>query len=517
MRRINGTGQNDLYGVASTRALEVSAANGLPPHTLMARAGRAVAQLTQALAPHARCIWVACGPGNNGGDGLVAAMHLHQWSQSTGGRPQVAVTLCGTREALPPDAARALSAALEEGVQLIDEPPADFDFAVDALLGIGCNRAPDAAIADQLRAMRDCGVPVLCVDVPSGLHTETGVWLGSPETAVPTSQASRFTLSLLTLKPGLFTGHGRDLAGEVWFDDLGCSPDDALPVLAQRFDPDRRQPSKGFRAHATHKGSYGEVLVIGGQDMSVNGSGMTGAAVLAARAALHSGAGRTYVALLGENEGRPDIRWDPVSPELMFRSMSVVLKSPLLEDACVVCGCGGGDAVAAVLPEVLHRARCLVLDADALNAVAHDPRFQKQLQQRHASGWTTVLTPHPLEAARLLATDTRQIMSDRLVTARQIADRFAAICVLKGSGSVVCAPGGIPSINGSGNAALASPGTGDVLAGMIGAALAPPGTNPESALDAVKRTVYRHGAIADQWVAQQGNAPLTAGLLATLA
>lgn len=416
-----------------------------------------------------------------------------------------------------PDAAQALALALEQGVQLQDTPPAEFDFAVDALLGIGCNRAPAAAIAHQLRAMCDSGAPVLCVDVPSGLHAETGVWLGSLDESHLPSYANRYTLSLLTLKPGLFTGHGRDFAGDVWFDDLGCQSGKDLPVQARLFGQDTCHTDTGLRAHASHKGSFGEVLVIGGQDIAVNGSGMTGAAVLAARAALYSGAGRTYVALLGEDNLHPAIRWDPVNPELMFRSMNTVMRSPLLESACLVCGCGGGDAVAMVLPDIMKKSRCLVLDADALNAVSRDAHLQALLQQRQAQGWITILTPHPLEAARLLGTDTRKIMSDRLTAARQIADRFAAICVLKGSGTVVCAPSGIPSINASGNAALASPGTGDVLAGMIGAALATLGTDPAPILEAVQRAVFRHGAIADQWIAQEGNTHLPASVLARLA
>ncbi|MDP2416797.1 MAG: NAD(P)H-hydrate dehydratase, partial [Hydrogenophaga sp.] len=252
--------------------------------------------------------------------------------------------------------------------------------------------------------------------------------------------------------------------------------------------------------HVKHKGSFGDVLVLGGQDMAVNGSGMTGAAVLAARAALHAGAGRVYVGLL---EAPPPaanaVRWDPESPELMFRDVNTLLQSPLLTTAAVVCGCGGGTEVAKVLPQVLSLAHTLVLDADALNAIANDSALQAQLSQRSSKGWLTVLTPHPLEAARLLGCSTDELMADRLLAAQSISDRFTAVCVLKGSGTVISAPHQTPLINPSGNASLGTAGTGDVLAGMLGTALAPPGSTPEQRQDRLAQAVFQHGWLADLW------------------
>ncbi|HVE52379.1 MAG TPA: ADP/ATP-dependent (S)-NAD(P)H-hydrate dehydratase, partial [Ramlibacter sp.] len=172
----------------------------------------------------------------------------------------------------------------------------------------------------------------------------------------------------------------------------------------------------------------------------------------------------------------------------------------------VACGCGGGDAVAAVVPRAL-RARALVLDADALNAVAADPQLHAQLAARGRRRAPTVLTPHPLEAARLLATDTSSVQADRLAASRDLAARFGSVVILKGSGTVVAAPDGRTWINPTGNARLAIAGTGDVLAGMVAARLAA----GEEAATAAVAAVYLHGLAADRWPA---GLPLTAGALA---
>lgn len=514
MRRIASPLREALYGARSTRGIEQTAAAALPPHSLMARAGFSVAQLARAIAPHARLVWIACGPGNNGGDGLVAAMHLHRWTQTSGHGPRVVVTVCGDPAQRPPDAAHALAQAIAIGVVVADAAPDTFDLAIDALLGIGTLRAPSGPLADHLRRLQDSVAPVLCVDLPSGLDADTGTHLmGARQRSLP---AARHTLSLLTLKPGLFTADGRDQAGSVWLDDLGITPAPSIPVDAYLHGTSAREP----RAQAAHKGSQGDVVVIGGQGIEVNGAGMTGAAVLAARAALHAGAGRVYLALLGGEGSTGAPGWDPACPELMFRRWQTLQGSTLLEQASVVCGCGGGQRVVDVLPETLRRARTLVLDADALNAVASDADMQTALHERAARGQTTVLTPHPLEAARLLNSTSAAVMADRLAAARTISERWHCVCVLKGSGTVVCAPGEVPRINASGNAALATAGTGDVLAGIIGAALATPATD-KPLLVRVADAVHHHGWLADRWVAEAhtgGSWPtLTADALARAA
>ena len=225
--------------------------------------------------------------------------------------------------------------------------------------------------------------------------------------------------------------------------------------------------------------------------------------------------GGVYVGLL--DAGAASLSWDPLGPELMFRRIDTLIQSrELLAGASVVCGCGGGSAVGAWLPALLSTCPTLVLDADALNAIARDEALQTLTRQRAGRGWVTVLTPHPLEAARLLQQNTASVMADRLASAQALSERFGAICVLKGSGSVISAPLQRPGINASGNARLATAGTGDVLAGFVGAALAPVGHDRASAFQAVARAVFHHGRLADHWDAsRQGT--LTASRLAARA
>lgn len=493
MRRITPSDTAPLYGVEATRAIERQLTTTLPAFALMARAGAATAQLTRALAPHARSIWVACGPGNNGGDGLVAATDLLRHARQRGISLQLTVTLCGDPARLPPDATRALTEAIEIGIHLADQPPDSFDCVIDALLGLGTRRAPKGLLNEHLKHMHRSRAPVLSVDLPSGLLADTGRYLG-PAPAI--GLGPRHTLSLLTLKPGLFTADGRDHAGTVWFDDLGARPPFGHGPTAQLHGD---APAPRSRAHASHKGDQGDVVVVGGQDIAISGAGMTGAALLAGRAALHSGAGRVYVGLLDDGASA-STGWDPVCPELMFRRVATLLAdTPLMESAGVVCGCGGGKEVARWLPLLLENCRHLVLDADALNALSEDESLQSLARRRALRGWVTVITPHPLEAARLLGRHTSEVMADRLAAATALSAQLGTICVLKGSGSVTAAPGEMPFINASGNAALATAGTGDVLAGMLGTAMAGLAHSPESAFNAVADAVAQHGRGADHW------------------
>lgn len=482
MHRITSASAADLFDIAATRRIEQAAASALPPHTLMQRAGLAAARLAMALAPHARTIWIACGPGNNGGDGFEAAAQLRH----RGFFP--VATFVGDEARLPPDAKSSLQRARDAGVTFASEPPSSFELAVDALLGIGSTRPPSGTMAEWIARMHEDTQPVLSLDVPSGLDADTGTL--APGANHP-SRSVHATLTLLTLKPGFFTAQGRDAAGTVWFDDLGYGAfAQERPTARLAGTPDI-QP----RTHASHKGSYGDVAVIGGA------SGMAGAALLAGSAALHAGAGRVFVGLL-------DPRAAPVDtsqPELMLRDAHALD----LAGMTVVCGCGGGDAVHELLPRVLSTAAALVLDADALNAIAAAPSLQTQLIARGQTGAPTVLTPHPLEAARLLGDTTGGVQANRLAAARVLASRFGAVTVLKGSGTVIADAGNEPpAINPTGNARLATAGTGDVLAGMIGAALA----RRRPAFEAACEAVWQHGRIADLWPADA--APLTAGSLA---
>jgi ADP-dependent NAD(P)H-hydrate dehydratase / NAD(P)H-hydrate epimerase len=479
-----------LFRAASSRRIEAQAQAALAPHALMARAGEAVARLGLAVAPHASAAWVLVGPGNNGGDGLEAAIHLQAAGRS------VQVHLLADPARLPDDAAWALSRARAAGVPIeygTLAPAASRDcLAIDALLGLGSGRAPEGILAQAVSALRQHEGPVLAVDLPTGLDGDTGRCLGaSPETAVRADH----TLSLLTLKPGLFTGQGRDLAGRIWFDDLGTTP--GLPPEAWLGLPAGTEPALP-RQHAQHKGSFGDVLVVGGAP------GMLGAAWLAGRAALAAGAGRVYVQLLDE---QADLL-DPAHPELMGRRPDDARRLPP-ESLTVACGCGGGSPVASILPWWLGRAHRLVLDADALNAIASDAGLQTQLQRRALRGQSTLLTPHPLEAARLLGCSSQEIQSDRLAAAQTLAERLGCTVVLKGSGTVVAQAGQPAWINATGNASLATAGTGDVLAGWLAGCWAQ-GLTP---WQAARHAVHRHGAAADRWVAEGRGGPLPASRL----
>lgn len=496
MLRITPERSWPLFNTAATQALERQALASLPAHTLMQRAGLAVAKLARALAPHGRHVWIACGPGNNGGDGFEAATHLHRLGWQTH------LTWTGAENS-PPDAQWARQRALAAGLLLHTDPPAEFDVCIDALLGLGADlsaqRPSSAVMREWLQHMHGSAAPVLAVDLPTGLQADTGVALASP------GQAPRHTLSLLTLKPGLFTGEGREHAGQVWFDPLGVPAE--LPPSAWLLGADQagRSP-KAMARHSGHKGSFGNVLVVGGQQVQSEGTSMAGAAVLAARAALHHGAGRVYVVLLGQ----PDVRVDLGQPELMFRSASSLSQLTRAQVAQVaVVGCGGGPAVAGVLPGLLAQDLRLVLDADALNALAADGALRQRLAQRGRSGLESVLTPHPLEAARLLGITAAQVQADRLQAAQTLAEELACVVVLKGSGTVVASPGRTPVVNATGNALLASAGTGDVLAGMVGSAMAQGLAPWEAALQAV----HEHGARADAWLEQHSGRTLTASEL----
>jgi hydroxyethylthiazole kinase-like uncharacterized protein yjeF len=478
-----------LHGTQASRSAEQTSTATLPPHTLMTRAGEAVARLALAIAPHAQHVWIAAGPGNNGGDGLQAAPLLRAAGK------QVLVSLLGDAQRLPADAANALRLAREAGVPIVGDPAPAFkaDLAIDALLGLGSRREPESLLAEAVRRLNRGPAPVLAVDLPSGLDAERGARFS--QVAVMADH----TLSLLTLKPGLFTGEGRDLAGTVWFDSLGVNAGAAEAwltgaTLAASLDPLRR--------HAQHKGSFGDVVVVGGA------SGMTGAAWLAARAALAAGAGRVYVDPL-------DGGGSPAALELMCRPGLSRTQPDALARATVVCGCGGGSAVAGVLPSVLEHSARLVIDADALNAIAADASLQARLAARCTDNKPSLITPHPLEAARLLGIDAASVQHDRLDAAQRLAERLRCAVLLKGSGSVCAAPGEPPYINPTGNALLATAGTGDVLAGWAGGRWAQ--TLGDGSLRHAQRigaaSAWWHGRAADLAAEAGRRTPLTASLL----
>ena len=490
IERIDGEiGRIALLGVAATRRIEGEALAAVPPFTLMARAGEAVARLALTLAPHARHIIVFAGPGNNGGDGIEAATRLCDWGKPT------RVLRVGVATTLPSDASQALARASEAGVDIRDFDADEAiggdrpDLVIDALLGIGASRPPEGAIAAAIGRIAEfaaLGARVLAIDVPSGLDVDRGQPLGTA------CVSADDTLTLIAPKPGLFTGSGRDHAGRTWCARLGVDAPDgnADAWLVGRSDP---SCAVSARRHASHKGSFGDVAVVGGAP------GMAGAAWLAARAAHAGGAGRVFVDLVGERAGmnEPSTEIDPVRPELMFRRAWAESDAAVLGATTVVCGCGGGDAVRATLPKLLSVVARLVLDADALNALAADPSLLALAVARERRGHATILTPHPLEAARLLGGTAASVQADRLGAARELAARLRSVIVLKGSGTVICAADGTTRVNATGNASLASAGTGDVLAGWIGGRWA---SLTASAFDIATRAVIEHGAAAEpEW------------------
>lgn len=481
-----------VYGSEGIQALEAQLQRD-SPLPLMRKAGLATAQLALALAPHAQRIWVAAGPGNNGGDGLEAAIHLHEWGK------KVIVSLLGKAPHLPAEAHAAGQRAQAAGVEITSDLPASWlegmgplDLCIDALLGTGATRPLSPELQKWVQALNQCPAPVLAIDLPTGLNPASGQLLGDKQDTALMVQADH-TLTFIAAKAGLFMGHGRDACGCIWLEHLGHQHSAHAPPLQALLNDSKPRPIK---VHASHKGSHGDVTVIGGEPMAARGMGMTGAAVLAATAAMHAGAGRVILSLLSGQAT------DCAPPDLMQRDW----QSLDLENLHVVCGCGGGQAVQPIMPSVLQRSAQLVLDADGLNAIAQDETLQNWLKKR-GDHQPTVITPHPLEAARLLNITTAQVQNDRLKAAQDLVNHFHCTVVLKGSGTVIAAPGQTPRINTSGNGRLATGGTGDVLAGLIGARMA----QGLSAFDAACSAVAQHGQVANDWPEDQA---LTASELA---
>jgi hydroxyethylthiazole kinase-like uncharacterized protein yjeF len=477
-----------LYSVAQIRAIEQSAAAALPPGALMERAGQAAARMARYLldARRDRPVLVLAGPGNNGGDALELAANLAQ----TG----IAVTVwhqpCAG--AASPETTNALQRARASTSRFVDTLPDDgkWGLAVDGLFGIGLARPLEGVFAEAAAMLSALTCPVLALDVPSGLDADTGAIIGSNGVAV---QATH-TITFIADKPGLHTGDGRDHAGAVRVDSLGIDARHFMPASARLNTAGLFAACLKPRRENSHKGSFGDVAVLGAAQ------GMAGAAVLAARGALYSGAGRVFVAAI-----EPGPAFDSVQPEIMFRDATGFD----FAGKTVVAGPGMGQSATSLrlLSKVVDSDSPLVLDADGLNQLAANPELQARLAQRATD---TLLTPHPLEAARLLGVTSGVVQGDRLEAARELAVRLDAIVVLKGSGTVIARPDGEVAINTTGNPGLATGGSGDVLAGLCGALLAQGWPGWEAALGAV----WIHGAAADRLVGQHiGPIGMTAGEL----
>ena len=472
-----------LYLTKQIRLFERKAVDelGATEDDLMMRAGVAALHTLKTLYPDVRTIAVFCGSGNNAGDGYVVARLAFQQGIS------VVVYQCKAIEDLPPAANHAALTAIASGVpcQCIDDPlDSDVDLVVDALLGIGIKGNVHGQMANAINLINDSGLPVLALDVPSGLDADTGRVLGVCIHAAVTT-------TFIARKVGLYTLDGPDHCGKVVCHSLQLESCIAsIQPVAYQLDEHLFHGVIAARRKNSHKGMYGHVLVIGG------GPGMPGAVYLAALAALRAGAGMVTIATLKEHAGKVL----PLLPEVMIYAVDGVNDLlPLLSKASVcVIGPGLGESEwAAILFKATIAAQLpLVIDASALRMLALNPQ--------HDDNW--VLTPHPGEAASLLACSTEDIQLDRCKSAQQIQQQYGGCIVLKGVGSIVNSGESEAYICTEGNPGMASAGMGDVLSGVIGGLLA----QGVSLVDAAKLGVWLHAKAADEAVAAQGERGLMA-------
>jgi hydroxyethylthiazole kinase-like uncharacterized protein yjeF len=475
---------SDLYTVAQIRAIEQAALDSLPAGTLMQRAGKAVADAALALLPKDTSdphILIAVGPGNNGGDALVAAQEL-----AMHGVP-ISIVMPAAPGTLSLDAKSALDNAKSQLISYIEFSDLlinqTWDLAIDGLFGIGLTRALQGDFRAVVNYLNSLSCPVLAIDVPSGLNADEGSLIGPDGVAVKAS----ITISFIANKPGLHTLHGRDYAGTVMVNDLDIARHFFKEPVAKLNRPELFCSSMHPRTHESHKGSHGDLFVMGGA------SGMAGAVLLAARAGAMTGAGRVFVGFL---DTAPP--FDPVHLELMCRSAASLHPTR----GAIVVGPGMGMSREAndLLARMLSTDLDLVIDADGLNLLAVEPGLRQRLIQRRAA---TLLTPHPLEAARLLEKPIEEIQTNRLDAAKRLATKFQSVVILKGSGTVIAKPDNSLVINSTGNPALATAGTGDVLAGLCGSLLA----QQWPVWDAALAAVWIHGHAADCMV-NEGIGPI---------
>ncbi|MBF7142085.1 MULTISPECIES: NAD(P)H-hydrate dehydratase [Pseudomonas] len=437
-----------LYSAQQVRDLDARViAAGTPGFDLMQRAAKACWRALRLQWPQARALTVLAGAGNNGADGyLVAAL-----AQRAGW--QVTVYTLADTTALADDAAKAYAEACSDGVNIQPWAPGAplKGVVVDALFGTGLARDVQGVYQQAIEAINASGLSVLAVDIPSGLNASTGHVMGSAVRA-------DMTVTFIGLKLGLLTGEAPALVGRLVFDPLhtDLALAHGIQAEAQLLRPGNLSLPAPRRATA-HKGQFGRVLVVGGEQ------GTGGAAIMAAEAALRSGAGMVSLATRQAHVAPALTRL----PEVMTASVASANQlRPLVEAASVlVVGPGLGTAAWArsLVSVAATRQVPQVWDADALNLLAKGI-------VRLPEG--SVITPHPGEAARLLGIDTEQVQKDRPSAVRALAGRYRATCVLKGAGSLVAAPDGRLALCNHGHPAMATGGLGDVLSGVIGALLA---------------------------------------------
>jgi hydroxyethylthiazole kinase-like uncharacterized protein yjeF len=479
-----------LYRAAEARELDRIAIEqfGISGLELMNRAGGAAFDELCNRWPEARRIVVVCGAGNNAGDGYVVA----RLASEKGFKASI-MALADPAE-LKGGAKTALGAAKAAGLTVSEfdaQSLSKADIIVDAIFGTGLDRPVEGHWAAAIDAINASGTPVLALDIPSGLHADSGMVLGHAVMA-------DVTVSFIALKQGLFTAAGVDYCGEVCFDDLdvesGVYRD--VPVACERIDWLKLRASLPKRPRSAHKGMFGHVLVIGGNH------GMAGAARMAAEAALRCGSGLTSVATRKEHAAamaaaRPEVMWHGVEEGTQLRHV--------MRRATVIAigpGLGQDEWAAEMFAAALESGLPLVVDADALNLLAEEPC------QR--GNW--IVTPHPGEAARLLGLSASEVNQQRFDVVKALSVKFDAFAVLKGAGTLVSDREGHFSLCSGGNPGMASGGMGDVLTGIIAALLA----QGLGMGEAARCGVALHAAAADK-MAVAGVRGMTAGdLIVTL-
>jgi ADP-dependent NAD(P)H-hydrate dehydratase / NAD(P)H-hydrate epimerase len=471
-----------LYTAEQVRELDRRAIEdlGIPGYELMTRAGHATLNGLRALWPAARSITVLCGPGNNGGDGYVVA----RVARAQGLRTRVVALTDPSR--LQGDARRAYQDFVAAGGRSEPWSPEALaaEVIVDAIFGTGLAREVSGEAAAVIAAANGCGRPLVAVDIPSGLHADSGAVLG-------VAVRAELTVTFIGRKLGCYLGAGPDQVGRLLFDDLAVPPETyatqhpAARLLGEA-DVAAALPR---RRRGAHKGDHGHVLVVGG------GPGMPGAARLAGEAALRAGAGLVTAAVHPDNASVVAAR-----PELMcIAARTAADLAPALERATVLAvgpGLGRSDWARELLAAALAAGLPAVVDADALNLLAESPR--------RSDRW--VLTPHPGEAARLLGVTSAAVQGARLESVRELQARFGGTIVLKGAGSLVLAPGEPPRLCDRGNPGMATGGTGDVLTGVIAAIAAQCGHLAMAA----RAGVFVHAQAGDL-AARRGERGLLAG------
>lgn len=441
---------HNLYRAQQVRELDRSAIEdqGIPGITLMERAGRACYELLIKTWPDAKSILIVCGSGNNGGDGYVVA----RLAKLAG----LAVTVCHLApvKKLHGDALQAYQLMIAKGIRPQEQLPRHFDVfdvVVDAILGTGLSDDVRADLRVVIETLNQAALPVLAVDIPSGLHADSGRVLGVAVKAA-------VTISFIGLKQGLFTADAPDYCGQIHFDSLEVPPQiyqgqSASAQLISYADLKKHLPQ---RQRNSNKGCYGHVLVVGGNH------GMCGAVRMAAEASARVGAGLVSVATRPEHAAMVSA----LRPEIMSVGVDAGSSLGKMISRASVIAIGPGlqqdNWARSLFQQVLGSKLPLLLDADALNLLAEAPLKR--------DNW--VLTPHPGEAARLLDCSVDEIQNDRFAAVLALHEKYGGVCVLKGAGSLICLSRGELRLSTAGNPGMASGGMGDVLSGVISGLMA---------------------------------------------